>query len=51
MFVRENSSILIETFMEKYIYNTVELEIDSEDVRREEENKAPHISEEGTFRN
>lgn len=37
--------------MEKYIYNTVELEIDSDEFRHDEESKANLTSEEGTARN
>ena len=38
-FVRDHASIIIDTFMEKYIYNTIELEIDSDDFRNDEESK------------
>jgi hypothetical protein len=37
--------------MEKYIYNTIELEIDTEESRHDEESKVNQISDEGTARN
>ena len=51
-FIRENASLIIETFMEKYIYNTIEHEIQLDSDRHEEENKGNNLmSDEGTARN
>lgn len=51
-FVRENAVKICEDFVDKYIYNTITLEMESGEGRTEEESKTSYIkSEEGTARN